>query len=165
MTTEICFSAPPGQACFHPSSALPLHDKTEKLAAQQKILRTTLTRRATEDKCCGLRTEYVVPHPTLRSQDSSSRVQRNLLLGQRSPAAPIDNSFHRGDLVQVQDVDALLSCGILQLQFEQHSTGSQITLAFAAASFCGFSISTCDCFPMGHGFVCAAIFFLALTTV
>ena len=35
---------------------------------------------------------------------------RNLLLGKRSPAASTDNSLERGDLVQVQDVDALVSC-------------------------------------------------------
>ena len=55
----------------------------------------------------------------------------------------------------------LVSCWIIQLQFEQHSTGSQISHAFAAASFCGFSevrlrLRTCGCF---------LLFLHALTTV
>ena len=36
-----------------------------------------------------------------------------------------NNSFNHDDLVQVQDVDALASYWILQLSFEQLSTGSQ----------------------------------------
>ena len=40
---------------------------------------------------------------------------RNFLLGKWSPAAPIGNTFERGELVQVQDVDALVSYWTLQL--------------------------------------------------
>ena len=58
---------------------------------------------------------------------------RNLLLGLRTPAAPIDKSFERGGRDKVQDVDALVSYWILQLQFEQHNTGSQSAPAVAAA--------------------------------
>ena len=41
----------------------------------------------------------------------------NFLLRWRSPAAQIVHSFQRGELVQVQDVDAMVSCWILQLYF------------------------------------------------
>ena len=83
---------------------------------------------------------------------------KNFPFGQRSPAASNDESCEHGELVQVQDVDALVPCWILQLWFEQHTTGSQIALAFAAASCCGFSevhlrlcpdcpwFLTCGCF-------------------
>ena len=84
--------------------------------------------------------------------------KRNFLLGQRSPAAQIDNSVERGEHVQVQDVDALVSCWILPLLFDQPSTGSQIGLPFAAASFCWFSRSTCDFVPIFPWFVRAAVF-------
>ena len=36
----------------------------------------------------------------------------NFLLGQRSSAPPVDSSFERGELDQVQDVDALVPCWI-----------------------------------------------------
>ena len=45
----------------------------------------------------------------------------------------------RGDPVHVQDVDAWVSCWILRLWSEQRTTDFRIGLAFAAASFCGFS--------------------------
>ena len=66
------------------------------------------------------------------------RAETNFLLGQRSLAALLDDSFERGELVQVQDIEALVSYWILQLQFEQHTTGSQNSPALAAASPCGF---------------------------
>ena len=64
---------------------------------------------------------------------------RNFLIGLRSPAAPIVISFERGELIQVQHVDASVSCWILQLQFEQHTTGSQI----CACLCCGVKLSVC----------------------
>ena len=42
-----------------------------------------------------------------------------------APTESNDNACERGGLVQVQDVDALASRGIIQLWFEQHATGSQ----------------------------------------
>ena len=64
----------------------------------------------------------VLLYPSLvRSQDCGSRSEElkiclclracveGLPACQRSPAAPIDNPFERGDLVQVQDDDALVS--------------------------------------------------------
>ena len=48
-TTVMCFSALQGQTCFRPSDKL-LRKNTEKMAAPQKILKTTLMRRATETK-------------------------------------------------------------------------------------------------------------------
>ena len=74
-------------------------------------------------------------------------------------AAQIDISFERGELVQVQDVNSLMSCWILQLSLEQHSTGSSISLAFAAASFCGCSeFLVCVVVLTFHGFIPAAAF-------
>ena len=53
---------------------------------------------------------------------------RDSLLGQRSVAGRIDNPFERGEPDQVQDVDALVSCWILQLWFEQHTTDPKVRL-------------------------------------
>ena len=51
--------------------------------------------------------------------------KRNFLLGWRTPAAWSHIPCERGERVQVQDVDAWVSCCIIQLQFEQHTTGFQ----------------------------------------
>ena len=64
---------------------------------------------------------------------------KNFLIGLRSPAAPIVISFERGELIQVQHVDASESCWNLQLQFEQHTTGSQI----CACLSCGVMLIVC----------------------
>ena len=62
--------------------------------------------------------------------------QRNFLLGWRSPAATIDNSLERGELVQIQDVDALYRVGSSSCTLN-NSTGSNIAPASAEASSCG----------------------------
>ena len=50
----------------------------------------------------------------LKSKHMSSHVtvlaETNFLLGLRSPAALFDDSFECGELVQVQDIEALVSC-------------------------------------------------------
>ena len=59
-------------------------------------------------------------------------------------------SFERGELLNVQDVDTLVSCWIVHVYSKQHSTFSKITLAFVAASICGFSeahLRICPNFP------------------
>ena len=55
------------------------------------------------------------------------------MIGLRSPAAPIVISSQRGELVQVQDVDASVSCWIFQKWLQQHATGSP----FCACLCCG----------------------------
>ena len=92
------------------------------------------------------------------------------MLGWRSPAASNDKPCERGELVQVQDVDALVWRWTHQVWFEQSTTGSQTALAFAAALFVfygrgSFLRSTCDFLPTFHGFQRAAIFIHALTIV
>ena len=64
---------------------------------------------------------------------------KNFWIGLRFPAAPIVISFERGELIQVQHVDASVSCGVLQRWFMQHTTGSQI----CACLCCGVMLSVC----------------------
>ena len=71
-----------------------------------------LMRRAAENKSCAKKSECVVPHPLLRSQDSSQRLRskknvavtllasKNFLRGWRLRAASGDNSCERGELVK-----------------------------------------------------------------
>ena len=59
---------------------------------------------------------------------------RTFLLNQRSPAEPIAISFERGKFVQVQDVDALVSCWILQLPLTMLSQLSMVS--FVRLSSC-----------------------------
>ena len=62
---------------------------------------------------CTSRSDRKILDRVLKSKETLAvTVQWNFLLGLRSPPAPIDDPFERGELVQVQDVDALVSCGV-----------------------------------------------------
>ena len=89
---------------------------------------------------------------------------RNFLLGWRSPAAPIVNSFERSELGQVQDVDALVSCWIAVVWTTFHWF-PKVRLPSLWRHFVGCPRSTCDLVPTFHGFVRAAVLLHALTTV
>ena len=144
---NIVLAAHQGKACFHPSSVV-----QQKHVLCIKVSVLFYTRRSARK----------ILDRVLRSDDFICSVtvleQRTFLLGYRSPAAPIDSSCKRGEPVQGQDVDAVVSCWILKLWYEQQSAGSQIAPAFAAASFLGFSkvhlrlcpnlswLRTCGCF-------------------
>ena len=61
-------------------------------------------------------------------------------------------------LVQVQDVDAWVSCQILQLWSEQRAADFRVAPVFAAASFVHFMRSICDLVRTCHDFVRADMF-------
>ena len=88
--------------------------------------------------CCS------TPPAQSRSEDNSCAVfilgTRNVQLGWRSPAAWSHFSCERGELVQVQNVDAWRSCWILWLWSEQSATDCRSAPTFAAVLFCGFSM-------------------------
>ena len=77
----------------------------------QQNLKAMLMRRAAENKSCAKKSEFVVPHPLLRSQESSQRLRskkncrghsasKNFLRGWRLRAASGDHSCERGELVK-----------------------------------------------------------------
>ena len=78
---------------------------------------------------------------------------KNFLHGQRSPTASTDNTCERGELVHVQDVDALEPCSILRLWSAQHATHFQIAPAFGAGSSCEFPNFVFDVLLILSGFI------------
>ena len=120
----------------------------------------------------------MLPHHPLGAQDSWSRFEelkcsfavtvlacRNFLLGWRSPAAPIENSFERSKRVQFQDVGALGSCWIRAVVCAALHRFLNCACLSCGVILWVFPRSTCDFVPTCHGFARAALFLHALSRV
>ena len=91
---------------------------------------------------------------------------KNLLLGWRSPAAPIDNAFERGELIhKFRMLKRWYRVGSSGCSLNNIPLVPKLRLPLLRRHFVRFSRSTFDAVPTYHGFVPAAVFLHALTTV